>query len=267
MPAIDLTVYYLEMLSPCRGNMPAPRAGLSVVQAEMPTVGFYRFLYHAVGEAHNWHTRASRPDAELAALIQHPLNEVDVLYADGTPAGFAELDRRTPGEIELIQFGLMPPFIGQGLGKWFLQWTIDRAWGYQPGRYWLHTCTLDHPAALPNYLKRGFTLYKQDLKQENVPDRPASPALIEQLAPERASRAGSPRPGRYRHFKGQYYTVIGVARHSETEQELVVYRQEYGDRALWVRPLTAFVETVAASGQEVPRFQYVGDELPDPRPG
>ena len=64
--------------------------------------------------------------------------------------------------IELVQFGLISEFIGQGLGKWFLQWTIDKAWSYQPKRFWLHTCTLDHPAALPNYTKAGFVLFKQE---------------------------------------------------------------------------------------------------------
>ena len=69
-------------------------------------------------------------------------------------------------EVELVQFGLTPEFIGQGLGKWFLQWTIDRAWSYEPTRFWLHTCTKDHPAALPNYLKAGFTIYKETVKDE-----------------------------------------------------------------------------------------------------
>ena len=64
--------------------------------------------------------------------------------------------RRIEGEIELVQFGLVPEFIGQGLGKYFLNWTIDKAWSYDPRRFWLHTCTLDHKAALPNYLKAGF---------------------------------------------------------------------------------------------------------------
>src|SRR5260370_29736357 len=88
---------------------------------------------------------------------------VHVLMADGVPAGFAELDRRREGEIELVQFGLMPEFIGQGLGRYFLQWTIDRAWSYDPRRFWLHTCTLDHPAALPNYRKAGFEIYKEEM--------------------------------------------------------------------------------------------------------
>jgi hypothetical protein len=64
--------------------------------------------------------------------------------------------------------------------------------------------------------------------------------------------------GRYLHYKGQAYTVLGVARHSETEEELVVYRQEYGDHGLWVRPKNMFLETVQVEGQTVARFQFVG---------
>ena len=67
-----------------------------------------------------------------------------------------------------------------------------------------------------------------------------------------------PTPGRYRHYKGNEYTVLGVARHSETHEELVVYRQEYGDHGLWVRPKPMFLEMVMVDGQEVPRFQRLG---------
>lgn len=67
----------------------------------------------------------------------------------------------------------------------------------------------------------------------------------------------SVRPGRYRHYKGNEYTVIGMALHSETEEELVVYRKEYGDRSLWVRPLAMFQELVMVEEKEVPRFQLL----------
>jgi hypothetical protein len=66
--------------------------------------------------------------------------------------------------------------------------------------------------------------------------------------------------GRYRHYKGNEYIVLGVARHSETEEELVVYRPDYGQRDLWVRPKTMFLETVELDGKEVPRFQFVASE-------
>lgn len=67
------------------------------------------------------------------------------------------------------------------------------------------------------------------------------------------------RPGRYRHYKGHEYTVLGVARHSETLEELVVYRQEYGDHGLWVRPAAMFLETVELEGKKVPRFRPLED--------
>ena len=67
-------------------------------------------------------------------------------------------------------------------------------------------------------------------------------------------------PGHYRHYKGNEYSVLGVARHSETLEELVVYRQEYGKHGLWVRPKQMFLETVVVDGQAVPRFRYVGGQ-------
>lgn len=133
----------------------------------MPTVPYYRFLYNAVGNDYHWLSRRKLSDDELAAIIGDPQNELHVLHVDGSPAGFAELDRRRPEEIELVQFGLMPGFTGQGLGRWFLQWTIDKAWSYQPRRFWLHTCTLDHPAAVPLYKKAGFVQFNQeDIRRE-----------------------------------------------------------------------------------------------------
>jgi GNAT superfamily N-acetyltransferase len=168
MAKVDVTVYYLEMHSHQRRDVPPPREGLSVVHARRPTVAYYRFLYNTVGRDYHWRSRAKLTDTELAAVLQNLRNEVHVLLADGTPAGFSELDRAPEDEIELVQFGLMPEFIGQGLGKYFLQWTIDRAWGYQPRRFWLHTCTLDHAAALPNYRKGGFAVYREEKIQREI---------------------------------------------------------------------------------------------------
>jgi hypothetical protein len=68
------------------------------------------------------------------------------------------------------------------------------------------------------------------------------------------------RPGRYHHYKGNEYPVTDVARHSETEKELVVYRQENGERSLWVRPLAIFVESVEVDGRVVRRFECVEED-------
>lgn len=162
MELVDVTVYYLEMLSHSQRDVQTPRDGLTVLHAQTPSVSYYRFLYNSVGEDYYWLSRRKLSDEELAALLHDPRNELHVLHVDGSPAGFAELDRRQSEEVELVQFGLMPDFIGQGLGKWFLQWTIDKAWSYQPKRFWLHTCTLDHPAALPTYKNAGFVQYKEE---------------------------------------------------------------------------------------------------------
>lgn len=159
----DIRVSYLEMHAPIVRDLAPPRDDLLVLHAVQPTMAYYRFLYHTVGKDYNWYSRGQLSDAELIAILDNPLNEVHVLHANGVPAGYAELDRRDSENIELVQFGLMPGFIGQGLGKWFLNWTVQKAWSYHPRRLWLHTCTEDHPAALPNYLKAGFKIYREEM--------------------------------------------------------------------------------------------------------
>lgn len=159
---VDVTVYHLEMLTHAKRSVPTPRDELTVLHVRKPSVPYYRFLYNAVGKAYYWLSRRKLSDDDLAAVIQDPRNELYVLHVEGSPAGYAELDRHQPDEVELVQFGLMADYLGQGLGTWFLQWTIDRVWTYQPKRLWLHTCTLDHPAAVPTYKKAGFVQFKEE---------------------------------------------------------------------------------------------------------
>lgn len=160
----SVTTYYVEMFAPPRRTVPAPRSDLSVIPAHKPTIAYYRFLYDAVGRDWKWISRKRLGDEQLAAMLHDPRNEVHALFAGGVPAGFVELDRRAEGEIEISQFGLVPEFIGQGLGRFFLAWAVEKAFSYGPRRLWLHTCTNDHPVALSNYLKAGFVLYKQEVK-------------------------------------------------------------------------------------------------------
>ena len=168
MDRAEITVYYLEMRAPPAGAVVTRRDDVDVLHARHPPVAYYRYLYDAVGRDYQWVGKKKLDDAELAALIHDPRVEIHVLHVDGSPAGFAEFDRRQLDEIEMVQFGLTRDFIGMGLGKWFLEWTIGKAWSYRPKRFWLHTCTLDHPAALPNYRKAGFEAYKQEIiRREN----------------------------------------------------------------------------------------------------
>jgi len=131
---MKVKITYLEMRARPQRAVPPPREGLTVVHAKKLPVAYYRFLYDAVGRDYDWTSRKKLSDAELAALLNDPRLEVHVLHVDGVLAGFAELDRRTEGEVELVQFGLVPGFIGQGLGPYFLQWASDKAWSYQPRR-------------------------------------------------------------------------------------------------------------------------------------
>ena len=167
MDVVDVTVYYLEMRKHGDVLIAPPRDDLSVLYAQRPSVAYYRFLYNAVGRDYHWLSRRKMSDDELAAVLQSPGSEVHVLYVDGSPAGFAELDFQSD-DVELVQFGLMPDFIGQGLGKWFLGQMIDRVWSTSPGRFWLHTCTLDHSTALPFYKSMGFQQYREEQIQREL---------------------------------------------------------------------------------------------------
>ena len=169
---LDVTVTWLEMtVRPTRPSFARPR-GVALMRASDPGAGFYRYLYNSVGEDWLWYERRAMTDDALDALVSDERLEIYVLYRNGAPAGFGELDRRQPGEIELAYFGLMPDAIGQGLGVWLLHETIDLAWSYEPERFWLHTCTHDHPRALPLYQRAGFVPYKQETK--TIPDPRAS---------------------------------------------------------------------------------------------
>lgn len=164
MADVQTLVSYLEMTAPPAGTaLPAPLPGLEVHRAIRPTLSFYRYLYDAIGADWTWYERKKLDDAQLAAILHDPRVEVNVLWVRGVPAGLTELDRRDPADIELAYFGILPEFIGQGLGRWLVDWTIHHAWHARPRRFWLHTCDLDHPRALPLYQKAGLRLYDQQM--------------------------------------------------------------------------------------------------------
>ena len=168
--AITSVVTYLEMMAqPPTARRSAPRAGLEIRHARRPSVAFYRFLYGTVGEPWTWTVRRRLSDAELGAILADPRVEVNVLWADGVPAGYAELDRRVPPDIELAYFGLLPEFIGQGLGGYLLDWAIHHAWRSRPRRLWVHSCDLDHPDALAVYQKLGFRIYDRRTEEVDLP--------------------------------------------------------------------------------------------------
>ena len=169
MKTIPVKTTYLQMTAPAGRNTPPPMEGIEIVRAEKPAVAFYRLLYDAVGRDWNWVDRKLLSDEELGRIIHDDLVEIYVLYVDQVPAGYAELDRRREPEIELAYFGVVPGLVGRGLGRYLLDWTVRKAWSHDPQRLWLHTCELDHEAALPMYLSAGFEVFDQKTVHQVVP--------------------------------------------------------------------------------------------------
>ena len=154
---LDVTITYLEQAE--RPVLPQPRLPkrkIALMRAENAPVHFYRYLYRLVGDPYHWVSRRRMGDDALREIIHDPDVYGYVLYVEGVPAGFAEIDGRNGRAHELKFFGLAPDFLGQGLGRYFLTNVIDAAWARAPERLLLETCTLDHAAALPLYQKFGF---------------------------------------------------------------------------------------------------------------
>lgn len=187
---IETKVTALEMLErPTRPALhPPPGRKITLIRAEPPTVAFYRFLFDRVGASWTWVGRRSLNDDALTEIITDPAVEIYVLHVNGTPAGYGEIDRREgPAKTELTYFGLMPEFIGIGVGWWLLNTVIDLAWSGPCERLWVHTCDLDHPRALGLYQRAGFRPFEQ--YDETISD----PRLLGLPLPQ--PRHGKPKDG------------------------------------------------------------------------
>jgi GNAT superfamily N-acetyltransferase len=175
VPKIDVTRTYLEMTAP--GELrPAPVVpDLQLERVERCPPSFYRFLYAEVGRPHRWTDRLSWTDDQIREHLEGPIT-LWVGYEHGSPAGYFELKRCRDGSVEIAYFGLLPEFVGRGRGKYLLTRATEESWALGATRVWLHTCTLDHPAALPNYLSRGFRPTGKEVYQAEVPLIPVSPS-------------------------------------------------------------------------------------------
>jgi len=174
-------VTYLEMRSAPADEVPA--SSLSLSRIELPVADGYRTLFRLVGAPWLWFSRLAMDDDALNAIILDPDVE---LYAvadeQGCDAGMVELDFREPGECELAFVGLVPELSGKGHGRWLLAETVRRAWRDGVRRVHVHTCSLDHPAALGAYRRAGFTPYKRAI--ERFPDPRLLGILPSDCAPQ-----------------------------------------------------------------------------------
>ena len=171
-----LTTRYLEMtapdqLRPARVPEPAPR----IEQARVPLPELNRFLYTAVGGNWYWRDRLGWSYADWMRWLDRAEVQTWVLYDQGTPAGYVELEKQPGQDVELAYFGLIPRFCGRGLGGHLLTAGIRQAWAMGARRVWVHSCTLDGPAALANYQARGLRIYREETVELPDPGPPDGP--------------------------------------------------------------------------------------------
>lgn len=173
MTVIDVQRIYLEMTDPAQLNgLRELDPRYRIERADPCPTELYRKLYELVGGPHHWRDRLAWTDAELRANLVHRDVGVWILFWHSEGAGYFELKHHADESVEIVYFGIRPEFIGKGLGKPLLTRAVDEAWRLGAKRVWLHTCSLDSPHALPNYLARGFREFKREIYQTDIPEHP-----------------------------------------------------------------------------------------------
>lgn len=158
---MKVTTWHLEMTAPTQLRPPSrPGAGLAVREVAAPDPELNLRFYTTVGARFHWVDRLPWTAEQWRRWAADPDVTTLVAEVDGVEAGYAEIHRQDRGDVELAFFGLLPGFIGRGIGSAFLFEAVCRAWSLGARRVWLHTCSLDHPTALPGYLARGFQRFK-----------------------------------------------------------------------------------------------------------
>lgn len=139
----------------------------------------YRDVFRRVGQDWLWFSRLQMDDGELRAVLSHPAVDVYLLIADGAVEGLLELDARAFPDIELAFLGVTSALVGRGAGRFLMAKAIDAAWQRNPARFWVHTCSIDHPKALGFYMRAGFRPYKRGLE---IADDPRLTGLLPRSA-------------------------------------------------------------------------------------
>ena len=169
--AVEVVRTYLELQTREQlRRAPSDDPSVRFVHRAGITPQHYRRLYGAVGHRWHWDDRDAWSDEMLAAHLDRPDVSVWECLVGDQSAGYFELLRCADGSAEIAYFGLAEPFIGRGVGKAMLTRAVEEAWALNLTRVWLHTCTLDSPHALPNYLARGFTPVRRERYVAELPD-------------------------------------------------------------------------------------------------
>jgi GNAT superfamily N-acetyltransferase len=162
---------------------PDPAVPWILTRIERPDLADYRALFRRVGADYLWFARLAMADAALRAILDDPAYALHRVEHRGRAEGLLELDFRVAGQCELAYFGLAPGLIGRGAGRWLMNRALDLAWAPGVARVWVHSCTLDHPAALGFYQRSGFIPYRRQVEIADDPrltgllPRDAAPAI------------------------------------------------------------------------------------------
>ena len=170
MTTVEVVRTYLEL--PDRNQLrgeESPEPGVGYERRDRCDVAEYRALYAAVGGRWAWRDRLAWTDERLRDYLDQPTVAVWECQVCGETAGYFELQRDDDGAVEIVYFGLIEKFLGRRLGAAMLTRAVREAWAMGATRVWLHTCTLDSPRALPNYLARGFEQIRQVSYTEEFP--------------------------------------------------------------------------------------------------
>ena len=185
-------VTFLEMRKAPQAQVPTSDLSLRPIQT--PDPDRYRQLFRMVGQDWLWFSRLIMKDEELAKIIADPGVELFAVVDQlGTEVGMLELDFREPGKCELAFVGIMPELAGRGHGRWLLGESLRRAWREGVRRVHVHTCTLDHPAALPAYRSAGFVAVGRAV--ERFPD-PRLIGILPRTAAPQVPLLGTEAPSR-----------------------------------------------------------------------
>ncbi|PZR91265.1 MAG: GNAT family N-acetyltransferase [Stutzerimonas stutzeri] len=167
---IAAIVTSLEMFkAPARRADPPGVEGFSLEAIGREDVQRYLTVYRLLGERWMWFSRLVKPVEELQAILADPLVEFFAVRFAGRDVGLLELDFRVEGEGELAFFGLDESVVGKGAGRWLMNRALERVWSRPIGRFWVHTCTLDHQAAVEFYQRSGFTAFKRGVEVVDDP--------------------------------------------------------------------------------------------------
>ena len=152
------------MLAPVAPRPQREAARWSLRRVDDPDLAWYRELYARVGGPYLWASRLALGDERLGALLSDEAVEVYVFRDGARDEGLLELDFRVPGECEIVYFGVTAEYVGTGAGRFLMNRALEIAWAQPIRRFWLHTCTLDHPKAVAFYERSGFRAFKREIE-------------------------------------------------------------------------------------------------------